>query len=336
MVLIEDSLRTHLAAREAVQGRVLRGARGALRLQEDWSDLRSSWETTSRIADLVDSGVRQEAAVTQSYMGNAYRELGVSPKEPALTLDRSIRTGTTTPLTYRRLGADMRWHLNQDIPYDVALNMVFTRLEEMVSDDLTLAMREQSRRFFMANSRTTLGYRRVIRPEMSTEGTCGLCMVASDRRYSRSDLLPIHNRCRCDVLPVTRDYDPKVLNDVDLEAIYEAAGSNRAQDLINVKIQTVEHGELGTRIIPAGNPGNAEYKGYLRNQVAPREQKFQEVLVASEKNILDIEARLASDTARSNDRAMLQQERGQAEEARSFLRQVATGRQAIAERRRAA
>lgn len=316
------ALQAHTVARQALDGRVMYAASSVLRSDVDWFNLSESWDATSEVAGIVNSGVRQEAALAQSFQNQVYSEAGIRATEPALSINGSLRTGTTPDLSYRRVGSDMRRHLNEGAPFDVALELVQQRLQEMVADDLALAMREQSRRFFMANHRTTLGYRRVVRPELSTTGTCGLCLVASDRKYGRADLLPIHTRCRCDVMAITPDFDPGDLNDVDLAALYEAAGSNRAGDLLNVKAQTTEHGELGPRIVPAGNPGSADYKGYLRTRIPPQEQSWQERLSNNDRRAQEIEARIAAGVELSSDRSELQQAREQSEDARRRLRDL--------------
>ncbi|HIW98916.1 MAG TPA: hypothetical protein H9871_02105 [Candidatus Nesterenkonia stercoripullorum] len=321
--------------RNSLGSRVVASASGAIAIQDDWFNLSSTWDTARGIADIVDSGVRQEAAITQSYMAQVYGAQGITPNEPALAIRGSLRTGSTTALSYRRLASDMRYLLTNGEPEQVALGSVFRRLEQMVTDDLAMGMREQSRRFIMANGRTTRGFRRVIRPEMSTSGTCGLCMVASDNVYGRADLLPIHNRCRCIVSPITKDHDPGDLNKVDLEAIYAAAGSTQAKDLINVRVRDVEHGELGPRIVPADAPGEADYKGYLRNRVPRWEQPYAEALSNAEKQIIDIEARIASRTERPDDHKWLDANRKSANKARTKLQQLYTSRANLAEMRAA-
>lgn len=98
-----------------------------------------------------------------------------------------------------------------------------------------------------SGKRKVLGWRRVIRPELSKTGTCGLCFVASFRMYSRKNLNAIHARCNCVVLPATAVFDPgRGMNEADLKRVYRAAGgSTRAGDLLNTRVSIREHGELG-------------------------------------------------------------------------------------------
>lgn len=332
---VSGALATHTALRGQLTSRVMISAAGVIAGQGDWFDLSGSWDTTRNVADIVDSAVRQEATMVQSYMGQVYAAQGITPNEPAMMIQGSLRTGTTSDLAYRRLGSEMRYMLTNGEPEQVALGSIFRRLEKMVTDDLSLGMREQSRRFIMANGRTTTGFRRVIRPERSKTGTCGLCAVASDNLYGRADLLPIHSGCRCDVMPVTKDYDPRDMNRVDLEELYSAAGGNQAKDLINVRVRDVEHGELGPRIVPADNPGQAEYKGHLRNRIPRWEQPYAEALSNAEKQIIDIEARIASRTQRTDDQRWLDANRKAADKARTKLQQLYASRANLAEKRAA-
>lgn len=96
-----------------------------------------------------------------------------------------------------------------------------------------------------------IGYRRVVRPELSMHGPCGLCVVAATNWYTKSSLQGIHHLCKCVTLPVTADQDPGFRwNQEDLrrhlDTIYGAAGgSTRGKDLKRVRVKITEHGELG-------------------------------------------------------------------------------------------
>lgn len=75
-------------------------------------------------------------------------------------------------------------------------------------------------------------YRRIIHPELSKTGTCGLCVVAADRVYSIAALMPLHGNCHCTVLPIVGDNDPGLrLNDDDLKRIYKEAGGTASAKL---------------------------------------------------------------------------------------------------------
>ncbi|KLO25895.1 hypothetical protein ABW16_21520 [Mycolicibacter heraklionensis] len=104
---------------------------------------------------------------------------------------------------------------------------------------------------YVREKRTVTGYRRVIHPELSRGGTCGMCIAASDRVYKIHQLMPIHDNCHCTISPVTEDYDPgSALNNLDLERIYGDAGGNTVAHLKRTRYQIDEHGELGALLVP--------------------------------------------------------------------------------------
>lgn len=96
-----------------------------------------------------------------------------------------------------------------------------------------------------------IGYRRVIHPEKSRTGVCGLCIAASDRMYRVRELMPVHTNCKCTTAAVTAEFDPAdVLNQADLKELYGLAGGTSGASLKRVKYSTDEHGELGPILVP--------------------------------------------------------------------------------------
>ncbi|MEV6432581.1 hypothetical protein [Nocardia sp. NPDC051463] len=104
--------------------------------------------------------------------------------------------------------------------------------------------------------RPIIGYRRIIHPELSMGGVCGMCVVAADRIYKTAELKAIHLRCKCAVLEVFEDYDPgHQLNSKDLAALYEAAGGSTRKQLKRTRYKIVDHAELGPMLTPVkGSP----------------------------------------------------------------------------------
>ncbi|MCZ4066438.1 hypothetical protein O1W71_01985 [Microbacterium sp. H37-C3] len=153
-------------------------------------------------------------------------------KRPARAYEQAIRTGKTP---------------------EEAEQVMRTRLETIAETDLAAAIRDEAKRTFKAAPKV-VGFRRVIHPEMSKTGTCGLCIVAADRFYTVEDLLELHDGCHCTVAPITSDADPGLrLNRDDLDALYAAAGSTFADDLKRIRVTSVEHGELGPILIRDGD-----------------------------------------------------------------------------------
>ena len=95
-------------------------------------------------------------------------------------------------------------------------------------------------------------YRRVIHPELSKGGTCGMCVVASDRVYKTGTLMPIHANCECTVAPIAGDDDPgHRINAADLRRLYGDAGGTGRAGLKRTRYRIDEHGELGPVLTPA-------------------------------------------------------------------------------------
>lgn len=132
------------------------------------------------------------------------------------------------------------------------------RIDRLVEDNVMLAQRFAEMEVLQAavdldapREPRVIGYRRVIHPELSETGVCGLCIAAADQKYKVGDLLPLHNRCKCTVAAITEDHDPgDDVNSQDLEALYGLAGGTDGRQLKRVRYQVDEHGELGPTLVP--------------------------------------------------------------------------------------
>jgi hypothetical protein len=125
------------------------------------------------------------------------------------------------------------------------------RRSRLVDQDVALAARGAYQDNLRARNITQ--YRRMLHPELSRTGPCGLCYVAASRVYSTAELLPLHRGCRCTVLPVLDGNDPGLeINDKDLGEVYEAAGSTRRAELQRTRVVVREHGEVGPVLVRAG------------------------------------------------------------------------------------
>lgn len=142
------------------------------------------------------------------------------------------------------------------------------RVRELAEADIKMAQRERASRILQAaEPQGVIGYRRIIHPELSKTGTCGLCLVAANRVYSTDELYPLHERCKCEVLPITKEHDPGLhLNREDLDAIYRIAGSTGASDLSNTRIKEYVSGEWGS-VLRKHNRSTA-------SGLSPRDEKF--------------------------------------------------------------
>lgn len=128
------------------------------------------------------------------------------------------------------------------------------RITLLVDDNVMLAQRFAESEIVQNAvnlDETVIGYRRVIHPELSRTGVCGLCIAAADRVYKTGTLLPIHANCKCTIAAVTEDHDPGAdVNAIDLGALYRQGGGTSGASLKRVRYQVDEHGELGPRLVP--------------------------------------------------------------------------------------
>ena len=220
---------------------------------------------------LVELAQGQARKQSVAYQKGVFRALGLDMPDGTLPGFPDYPRRLVTPeevwerpvKLYRRSVADGDSH-------DVALGKVADRVRSMAREEVQLAQRDQSARVYERAPRVT-GYRRVVHPELSRTGVCGLCLVAATRVYRKSELMPIHTNCLCTTLPVTAGSDPGLdLNQSDLEEIYAKAGSTSAADLSALRVQSYVSGELGP-VLTRG--GTVVADGSTRpKRLAPREE----------------------------------------------------------------
>lgn len=135
-----------------------------------------------------------------------------------------------------------------------ALDVAANRVKMELATNIALAEREAESQVLTHAGIVDLdviGWRRVVRPELSAGGTCGLCLAASDRKYRTSDLKPIHAGCKCEVMPIKEGVDPgHRLNGEDLDRLYDDAGGTAAKLLKRTRYRVDQHGELQAVLAP--------------------------------------------------------------------------------------
>lgn len=165
----------------------------------------------------------------------------------SVDLPDSLRVaGRTDPaVPYRRPFTQWARDLGQGVEPELARDRARQRLMVMADSDLTSAMREGVRQT-VADHPDVIAMRRVIHPELSRGGVCGLCVAASDRLYSKRILMPIHARCVCEPVIVTRAHDPGLkLNQADFAAIYGPDTVTDPAGLKRTRFAVDFHGEYG-------------------------------------------------------------------------------------------
>lgn len=224
----------------------------------DWRDFDKVTSYAQANATISTTRARQMASVTNAYQTRVLTLLTGKPVAPAKQVDVTALRGIPQESVYGRLADHYRYLVDNPArlePQSTASTLVVQRAQEVAEMDMQLANRAQNRQV-MRQKQQVKYYRRVIHPELANSGvSCGLCIVASDRVYSKPDLLPIHFRCHCEVVPVTdetRDYGV-TLNQDDLNALYKAAGGTASQKLKETRFSIHEHGELGPVLTYKGN-----------------------------------------------------------------------------------
>lgn len=209
------------------------------------------------------------------------------------------RTDAVDPgQAYNRIAEQMRYHvIARGLTEQAAVEQALDRVETVAWTDVTLAVREQARHTL--SSMSIDGYRRILRPEFTETGPCGLCVVAATRIYHKEDLEPIHEQCVCEVLPIIDGQDPGLfLNQEDLDRIYRAAGGTGGDVIIrgkrhsgrlkNIRVAFAEHGELGPVLVDAdqryrgprevAEAGGPNRRARLRAQLQSAEDNLERLL----------------------------------------------------------
>lgn len=179
------------------------------------------------------------------------------------TTEVDVATEATTDQMFNRAAQTYRYQRSIGADADTADRLARARIFTLVDENIMLADRLAAAEILQQTvdldvpGPTIIGYRRIIHPELSRTGTCGLCIAASDRLYHIADLQPIHARCKCETAAVTTEHDPgNQLNGADLAELYRAAGgiggdpTTAAPSLKRVRYQIDEHGELGPVLVP--------------------------------------------------------------------------------------
>lgn len=209
---------------------------------------------TARAATVLRSAELATGQVTETFLRKVLAALGVPvPSRTLVILPTSMRLGVPVEEVLARPAATVRYLRSLDTPPEVAAAAGQARLAAIAQTNLELALREATVHV-LRSTPAVRGYRRILRPELSEGGACGLCIVAADRIYGREELMPIHAKCKCSVLPVTRTSDPGLkLNNDDLAELYADADGNTREKLKRTRYRIEQHGELGPVLVRQGH-----------------------------------------------------------------------------------
>lgn len=286
-----------------IESRAVRSAVAHVAAVESWYVPADVQVLASRVGSTVRAASIASAGVTDAYLARVLSYMLDAPPKTTgvLDLSRPLRRGARSyEQVYERVAETVRYYESTGLSRLEALERATVRADAMVRTDLALARRAQANRVYTRTPQVT-HWRRILRPELSQRGPCGLCVAASDRVYSRHDLLPLHDRCKCTTLPILGDMDPG--RDIDremLDLLYEEAGSTYGAALKGVRVQIIDHGELGPMLVDGrhrtARPGSRQRRNPDRQPTSQRDpaRMITAELDALTKSLANIEARIAA------------------------------------------
>ncbi|HET8616505.1 MAG TPA: hypothetical protein VFL94_13345 [Actinomycetales bacterium] len=280
----------YAATRAHLEDQLTAAARHAWLSFEGWYDAQLVAELAAELSGL--SGHAQDLLIgaAQQYVGSVVGVLrGRRVEIPPVTVP-PIRGGVDPQIVYSRPAEVYRMAVATGSGERDAVEKAVVRAETLGATDLMLAGRGAQHEQMKALKVTR--YRRVLRPELSKHGSCGLCIAASSRIYTIGNLLPIHGgTCNCETVAIDGANDPgHTLNQDDLDRLYAAAGSTAADDLKRVRAVVHEHGELGPVLAREGH----EFRGPKRVALEDDPARARQMLTKVRPVLATLEQRAAA------------------------------------------
>lgn len=276
------------AARERISDNLSALATSAWLSFAGWYDEKLVAQLAAEMAAMSSNAQDLISGSAQQYVSNVVAALrGTTVRIPPVQRP-PIRNGADLLRVHTRPAEVFRRAYAQGASEEKARDDALKRAVKLAETDVQLTARSVQHEQMKALD--VRHYRRVLRPELAKHGSCGLCVVASDRVYNEKDLLPIHGGCNCETLPIIGDNDPgKPLNAEDLKKLYAAAGSTSGADLKRVRVTVNEHGEYGPVLSRKGD----NFRGPKDVPLDQNPARAQRMLTRVEPVLRDLERRAA-------------------------------------------
>jgi hypothetical protein len=291
-----EELEYWLAQQTAVSERLRENAAAAAEAAwagfDSWYDTAAVTALGAELASLSTSAQQTTTGAVALYVDTVVGLISGTAQTLSTPPVPEIRGGVDLKLVHTRPAEAFKQAIATGSPEDKALDLAVNRGANLMRTDVALTERVATTRRYQQTG--TKRYRRIVRPELSESGSCGLCIAASTRIYKVSQLMPIHPPwCKCRSMPLAGDVDPGALiNEADLDALYAAAGSTAAADLTGVRVKVNQHGELGPVLSRAGDEFRSKAKVALEDDpdraarmlvhVLPTLQRLEERAAAGE------------------------------------------------------
>lgn len=242
----------HTSQRDGILEQLLKLLLGLWGGYDRWDDPVATAGMVARTSTIVSSAVARSRRAQRSYLTAVLADYGIDTRPAPKVVDSYPRANAAATEVYRRPVDQFIWRRRNGGTMAESEEAFRDRIRAIAEADILAAEREESLLVYDALP-DVIGHRRVIHPELSRTGTCGLCVVAANQWYTTGELMPIHLECNCDSAPIARGSDPGLaLNKDDLEEIYAAAGGTSAEALKNTRVAIRQHGELGPILVRDG------------------------------------------------------------------------------------
>lgn len=248
---LEAWLASFTASVAALDGRTVAATWAAYGQVDDWTNPTQTLAAAAAAAGTAQTARQLHIGLMSEFVATTVEIMtGRRPSAPRIPVGYSRNADPFD--VYSRPVFAAREALEQEILAEAdALAAAEVKAEVLSLTDALMARRDAAAAT-LAASPEVRGYRRVIRPELSETGTCGLCIAAATRLYSTEDLLDIHTRCKCTVMPVVAADDPaRRFNTADLERVYAVIPATRRQELSKFRYRVEDLEELGPTLTPA-------------------------------------------------------------------------------------
>lgn len=194
-----------------------------------WDDQVAAWLDAT--TPTLHAAQMTSAELTDAYLARVLSDILDDPTgpiglDPADYVTEALR-GRPDGEVYRRALWEQRAARIADPTTDV-INIGADRVSATAQQNVAMAARKATNTV-LAKSKAP-GYRRVL----GAGKNCPLCIAASTRIYSSSDLMPIHPRCKCTAIPVNTLPDAPISGTADFTV--------------------VEHGEMGPLLMGPAHP----------------------------------------------------------------------------------
>jgi hypothetical protein len=264
--LAQDTVRAALTAQAADI------AAGAVTGFDGWYDMDAITSWAARLVRALEAIHRNLARSTDAYLARVSSRATGRLVRPVGAVDiTGLRRDVTHAGAYAR-AADV-YRYQQSLWDRVATRLdkpptlvspteaAVGRVRAVADLDAQLVVRDQSRQFMTSQPAVT-GWRRVFYPELSSGGSCGLCVTNATDVHRKTDVLPVHAHCSCVPVPVFDGHDPGAA----LNARH-GAGLERAAAAVS------QHGELGPVLHPADRPLPPRRHGIQKPAHTPAEKR---------------------------------------------------------------